>query len=296
MAGNEAILRKDIFMGYDVTITREAFMWPDAGRPLLQLTQDMVYAVVATDPSLAYEAERNKDGVEIEGQGTIIYVGHPDREIVERGENTLWYYPGTISAKYPDDHLIKKMAEIGAKLKCFVVGDNAEAYFIDDKGELVTDDTGEKFKYIVGDTGKRYEIDGEGRFVNLNQIPDYLAENRHSFTPEDQARFITSAPPSQESPKIYGLGITRCEEFAQMHEQKKMDGVYYYYTWYQGFISGLNVVSGAYKKKALNYATSNQVLDEDITFLYAYSKANPKMSFLSACEALLRMRNARHSS
>lgn len=29
-------------MGYDVTITREAFMWPDAGRPLLQLIPAIV--------------------------------------------------------------------------------------------------------------------------------------------------------------------------------------------------------------------------------------------------------------
>lgn len=285
-------------MGYDVIITREAFMWPDADRPLLQLTQDMVYALVATDPSLTYKVERNKDGVEIKDQGTIVYIDHPDKDIVEREENTLWYYPGTISAKYPDDFLIKKMAEIGAKLKCFVVGDNGEAYFIDEKGDLITDHTGEKFKYIVGDTGKRYEIDQDGKLVNLAQLPEYLAENRFSFTPEDQARFIKLEPSvrGRKTPKTYGLGGSPCHAFAKLYEQKKMDRVYYYYTWYQGFISAFNIVGDTYKKEDLNYPMSDQMLDKDMIFLYAYSKINPKKSFSSACEALMRIRSAKYSS
>ncbi|GAN62444.1 hypothetical protein AA0313_0455 [Acetobacter indonesiensis NRIC 0313] len=287
-------------MGYDITISREAFMWIEAGRPLLQYTREMIYALVATDPTLSYEADILKNGKESEEQGSIVYLSHPDPTVVTEGGNKLWYHTSGITAKYPDEHLIKKMADIAKRLNSFAVGDNGESYIIGNDGELIVDDSGENFNYVVGDSGRRYELDSDGRLANLNLIPDYLEENKHSFSKEDRDRFIPSSapppPPPKKGPKIYGLGTKPCEEFSNSHEQKKMERVYYYYTWYFGLITALNMVHAASNREPLNYETTDNIINEDIAFLYAFSKANPQKSFIRACEALIQMRTARQSA
>jgi hypothetical protein len=112
-------------MGYDLHIHRAA-TWLDPRDNPITLEEWRAYVNAHSDFRMDNfaEADLGDEGVlRVEGEGLAVWTGHPSSD-------TAWFYyaDGEITVKNPDEHLRRKMFEVGTSLGARVQGDDIEFY------------------------------------------------------------------------------------------------------------------------------------------------------------------------
>jgi hypothetical protein len=80
----------------------------------------------------------------------------------------------------------------------------------------------------------------------------------------------------------YGVGIHSCAEFAKLYASNPSMAEDIYFTWAQGFMSGLNMASAVYTGSARNFeGTRAEMLAEKIR-VRSYCDTHPLAQYLSA--------------
>lgn len=272
-------------MCYNIIISREPRSWREPGRPLLLFRPETVRRIIAADPEFHFIPSKDNTGF-----GTIHFIGDSNNQDIDIIKKELCFTGSGLIVTSPSETLMKKLALLATKLQAHLQGYNGEHYFLDENGEIGHNDTPDFGLYIIGDTGHRYELTGDGFLKNLNQIPDYLAENMRSFSERDQEKFNLVRNRNDTSGKIYGFGGERCEAFTQASDSQDHYRIAIFYTWFQGVVSALNYLSED-KNEEIVYERKDPVtLDQNISLLLGYCRRYPQRSFMSACLALTSMR------
>ncbi|OUJ01980.1 hypothetical protein [Acetobacter cibinongensis] len=273
-------------MGYDVSISREPHPWLDAARPLLLFRPEVVRRIVEEDPELQFIPDKNNTGF-----GDILYLTGQDAQDVDCNQEGLWFKPDGLTAKYPSEALMKKMAQLAVKLNAHMVGDNDEHYFLDENDDLQSEDDPELGLCVIGDAGRRYQLTIDGLLKNLNELPEYLAENIESFSKEEREKFNIVHKKKDNSGRIYGLGATKCDAYAKAYDAKNNYIVSLFYTYYQGVVSAFNYLNDDKPKDIVYEKNDRPTFGQNLLFLLEYCRKCPEHSFISACMALISLQH-----
>jgi hypothetical protein len=96
-------------MGYDIHITRKANWSDDEGD-----------AIAPEEWLLALDSDPELSRATDSGDDTLAGAW--------KGETLFWFHDGEVTCKNPDEAIIRKMVEIGARLGANVQGDDGERY------------------------------------------------------------------------------------------------------------------------------------------------------------------------
>lgn len=274
----------------NLIIRREPFMQHESDRPRLSLLLDVIYALVVSDPSL--DLQEKQQG---EQYGLLIYKNHPDASARKNGTNVFLCCSDGLKIAAPDTVMILKALNIANKIRCHVVDDEGQFYLLDDDGNLNI--CQETESYVIGDKGKHYRVSLNGDFLDQNQMADYKRENHYSLVgePEKSTQWASKNNERKEVKEglIHGFGARKGLEFIEVHDQKNTGSILRFYTWYQSFLTGFNIKFEKSPQDLLNYEVNDQIISEDVAFLYAHCSRYPKESFMQASLALRAMRMAR---
>jgi hypothetical protein len=105
-------------MGYDLHITRKSQSSDEEG-PVI--TEAEWRVVIAEDPELELDLESRCEMAD----GEFVFAAW------NREPGALGWYDGEVTAKYPNEALIRKMVQIAEKLNAKVQGDDGEIYAAD---------------------------------------------------------------------------------------------------------------------------------------------------------------------
>ncbi|OUJ01979.1 hypothetical protein [Acetobacter cibinongensis] len=277
-------------MNNTLIIRREPFPTNESDRPKLSLLLDVVYALVVSDPSL--DLQENQQGNQY---GTLIYKNHPDASVRKNCGTIFLCSEDGLKIVNPDRVMVLKAIDIAKKIRCHVVDDEGQFHTLDAEGNLII--SRETESYVIGDKGKRYPVSSNGTLLDPTQMADYRLENHYSLIQKTEKAIPELAKNSEKKEPqgelIHGVGARKGAEFIETHNKKNKGESFKFYTWYQSFLTGFNFKFEKSPQHLLNYEVNDQILSEDMAFLYAHCSRYPEESFMKACLALRAMRMAR---
>jgi hypothetical protein len=122
-------------MAYDLHIVRTKDWTEAASAPI---TKQDVDALIAADSELAWSTTDYVDMADAAGVSTRYYM------ITWRGEPCFWWYRDQIQCSGPDDAQISKLVQMARALKAHTVGDDGEAYPLEQPSSPSSPPSGQK--------------------------------------------------------------------------------------------------------------------------------------------------------
>ena len=99
---------------------------------------------------------------------------------------------------------------------------------------------------------------------------------------------VLIAPSAAHATRLYGFGQEPCAMFNSLYGKQPDLTATTYYSWYQGFLSSMNVARHATGKPPVDYATSDAVTQDDEALLHDYCVLHPDKLFIEAVLQLIR--------
>lgn len=115
-------------MGYEVHITRKNDFYDEYGEKIsIEEWKDYISRDREMRLDGFAEVKMPEGTLRVEGEGLAVWVNW-SRHKEEGGKAWMDYFEGNITAKYPDEEILRKMHQISLALNAKVQGDDGEIY------------------------------------------------------------------------------------------------------------------------------------------------------------------------
>ena len=99
---------------------------------------------------------------------------------------------------------------------------------------------------------------------------------------------VLTGPVVAHATRLYGLGAQTCATFNTRFKDQPALTEITYYSWYQGFLTSVNLALHADGKRPVDYDATVATTQDDEGFLRDYCTLHPDQKFISAALQLIR--------
>ena len=99
---------------------------------------------------------------------------------------------------------------------------------------------------------------------------------------------VLTGPVAAHATRLYGLGAQTCATFNTQYNDQPASTEIIYYSWYQGFLTSVNLALHADGKRPVDYDATVAVTQDDEGFLRDYCALHPDQQFIRATLQLIK--------